>query len=435
MTEQIERAAIKKIARRLLPFAFLLYFLSLIDRVNLSFAALTMNKDLGFTPYAYGVGAAIFFVGYIGFEIPSNLILERIGARIWISRIMISWGIVSAAMALIVGTKTFYVVRFLLGVAEAGLFPGMITYLTYWFPATYRARVNGALMLAIPVSGAIGAPVATSLLRLNGVWSLTGWQWLFILEGLPTVIVGFFVLKYLTDRPAHATWIAPEEKEWLETTLKRERDEIETVHRRFSLWRGLADPRVLALCAVYFGIGTTSYGTSYFLPQIIKGWGLSNSSVGWVAGFPPLISTIGMIIWVYWADRSGSRPTSLVAAFLLATLGLVLLGFFSTSGWSVIAMVMVAVGIDSARPLFWTLPPTFLSRVAAAGAIALISCFGNLGGIVGPVMIGWVKTVSNHFAGGLFFLAIWTLLAAAILIVIGARFARVDDGNRDVARV
>jgi len=239
--------------------------------------------------------------------------------------------------------------------------------------------------------------------------------------------------RYLADRPRNVSWIAPEQRVWLEATLERERDEIETAHSRLSLGRALTDPRVLALCLVYFGIGTASYGTAYFLPQIIKGWGLSISATGWVASFPSLISTMGMIIWVYWADRTGSRMKSLAAAFLLATLGLILMGTFSTSGWSIVGMAMVAVGIASARPLFWTLPPTFLSRTGAAGSIALMSTFGNLGGIIGPVMIGWVKTVSNTFRGGLYFLAIWTSVAGAVVLIFAARFTEVTKEIRDPA--
>src|SRR6201999_3114181 len=221
MGDEIERATIRAVAWRLLPLVFLLYLLSLIDRVNIGFAALTMNKDLGLTPYTYSLGVATFFFGYIPCEVPSNLILERIGARRWIGRIAITWGIAASAMALVSGERSFLLVRFLLGVAEAGLFPGMLLYLTYWFPRAYRARVNAALVLAIPASGAIGAPVATSLLELNGVLGVAGWKWMFLLEGIPTVILGFVVLRYLTDRPSKATWLSQQQREWLEGTLER----------------------------------------------------------------------------------------------------------------------------------------------------------------------------------------------------------------------
>jgi MFS transporter, ACS family, tartrate transporter len=284
MVKGIERATIRKVAWRLLPLVFLLYLLSLIDRGNLGFAALTMNKELGLTPYTYSLGVAAFFFGCIPCEVPSNLILERFGARLWIGRIAITWGLIASAMALVSGEKSFLVIRFLLGTAEAGLFPGMLLYLTYWFPTAYRTRVNAALVLAIPASGAIGAPLATSLLELDGVFGLAGWKWMFLLEGVPTVILGFFVLRYLTDRPAMANWLAPEERAWLEVTLQRERMAVEAVHHRLSVWRGLIDTRVLLLCCAYFAFGTTAYSLGYFLPLIVKGWG---SAIFWSGGRSP----------------------------------------------------------------------------------------------------------------------------------------------------
>src|SRR5215469_6574166 len=238
MANELERTTVRRVAWRLLPLVFLLYLLSLIDRVNIGFAALTMNKELGITRYTYSIGVAAFFFGYIPMEVPSNLILERFGARLWISRIAITWGLIASAMALVSGETSFVIVRFLLGAAEAGLFPGMLLYLTYWFPSAYRARVTAALVLAIPFSGAIGAPIATSLLELDGFLGLQGWKWMFLLEGLPTVILGLFALRYPTDRPANADWLSPERRPWLEATLERERAMVEAVHSRLSIWRG-----------------------------------------------------------------------------------------------------------------------------------------------------------------------------------------------------
>ncbi|HEY4174720.1 MAG TPA: MFS transporter, partial [Rhodopila sp.] len=376
----IETITIRKVAKRLLPLIFLLYVVCLIDRVNLSFAALTMNRDLGLNAYVYGLGASIFFIGYFVFEVPSNLLLDRVGARLWITRIMISWGLASAAMALVSGETSFLVVRFLLGFFEAGFFPGMILYLTFWFPSAYRARVIAAFMLAIPVTGVIGGPLATSMLELNGTLGLAGWQWMFLLEGIPAALMGFVVLAFMTDRPSRATWLRPEEKQWLEDTLNRERQEVENLHSRLSLWQALIDVRVLALSLVYFGIGTATYGVVYFLPQIIKGWGLSNLQTGFVSSVPDIVGTIGMVVWGFYSDRSTDRRRSAATALIVCTVGLVGLGLFGASAWSLIAMAMVSVGLNASRPLFWALPSLFLSRTAAAGAIALINALGNLGG-------------------------------------------------------
>ena len=414
---EIEKTTIRKVAKRLLPFIFLLYVICLIDRVNLSFAALTMNKDLGLSPYAYGLGASIFFIGYFVFEVPSNLLLDRVGARLWITRIMISWGFASAAMAFVTGQTSFLIVRFLLGFFEAGFFPGMILYLTFWFPNAYRARVIAAFMLAIPITGVIGGPLATSLLELNGLFGLAGWQWMFLVEGLPSVLLGVVVLRYMTDRPSAASWLTTEEKAWLEGALDRERHEVEALHSRISVWRAFVDPRVLALSLVYFGIGTATYGIVYFLPQIIKGWGLTNLQTGFVSSIPDIVGTTGMIVWGHFSDRSSDRRRGVAAALLVCSIGLFGLGLFGASAWSLIAMALVSIGINASRPMFWTLPSMFLSRAAAAGGIALINALGNLGGIAGPSMLGWVKEVTGSFAGGLYFLGLCTLIASVVVLV------------------
>ena len=418
MVDNIERATIRKVARRLLPLVFLLYLLSLIDRVNLGFAALTMNKDLGLTPYSYSLGVAAFFFGYIPCEVPSNLILERFGARLWIGRIAITWGLIASAMALVSDQTSFVVVRFLLGVAEAGLFPGMLLYLTYWFPNAYRARVNAALVLAIPTSGALGAPLATSLLELDGLFGMEGWKWMFLLEGVPTVVLGFFVLRYLTDRPANADWLGAEQRTWLEVTLERERAMVEAVHSRLSVWRGLVDPRVLALCLAYFAFGTVSYSLGYFLPLIVKGWGISNFFVGWTIAIPEVIGIIAMITGSWATDRIADKRWCLVGLMLLCTIGWSGMGFLATSMWALIFVAITEIGIGIARPMFWTVPPMFLSRAAMAGAIALISVFANFGGIFGPVVIGWLKTTTGSFSGGLYYVAAVTLVAAFIFLVL-----------------
>jgi ACS family tartrate transporter-like MFS transporter len=414
--ESIERATIRTVAWRLLPLVFLLYLLSLIDRVNVGFAALTMNQQLGFTPYTYSLGVAAFFIGYIPCEIPSNLIMERIGARRWIGRIAITWGLAASAMALVSGENSFLFVRFLLGVAEAGLFPGMLLYLTYWFPRAYRARVNAALVLAIPASGAIGGPVATSLLELNGVFGLDGWKWMFLAEGIPTVLLGFVVLRLLTDRPANATWLPPENRAWLEATMARERASVEAVHSELSVLRGLVDPRVWLLCFTYFAFGTISYSMGYFLPLIVKGWGVSNFAVGWVVAVPSLVGICAMVSGSYFADRLEDKRPFLSGLMIVCACGWIGMGLYATSAWALLAVMLVEVGIGIARPMFWTVPPLFLSGAAMAGAIALISCFANFGGIIGPVVIGWLKTTTNSFSGGLYYVAGCAFVAAIVIM-------------------
>ena len=418
MPDDLERATIRQVAWRLLPLVFLLYLFSLVDRVNLGFAALTMNKDLGLTPLTYALGVAAFFLGYIPCEVPSNLILERIGARRWIGRIAITWGIAASAMALVSGEKSFLLVRFLLGAAEAGLFPGMLLYLTYWFPRAYRARVNAALVLAIPASGAIGAPIATSLLELNGVFGLAGWKWMFLLEGIPTVILGFVVLRRLTDRPANATWLPPANRSWLETTMARERASVEAVHSQLSILHGLVDPRVLRLCLTYFAFGTISYSMGYFLPLIVKGWGVSNFQVGWIVAVPSAVGIIAMITGSYFADRVEDKRPMLSAMMIVCAIGWIGMGLYATSAWALLAVTLVEIGIGIARPMFWTVPPLFLSGPAMAGALALISVFANFGGIIGPVVIGWLKTTTNSFSGGLYYVAGCAFVSAIVIITL-----------------
>ncbi len=418
MVEDIESATVRTVAWRLLPLVFLLYLLSLIDRVNLGFAALTMNKDLGLTAYTYSLGVAAFFFGYIPCEVPSNLLLERIGARRWIGRIAITWGLAASAMALVSGERSFLLVRFLLGTAEAGLFPGMLLYLTYWFPRGYRARVNAALVLAIPASGALGAPLATSLLELNGTLGLAGWKWLFLLEGIPTIVLGFVVLRLLTDRPANATWLTPESRAWLAATMQRERASVEAAHSQLSIRRGLVDPRVLLLCITYFGFGSISYCMGYFLPLIVKGWGFSNFAVGWVVAVPSLVGIFAMISGSYFADRIEDKRPLLSALLVLCAVGWIGMGFYATSAWALIAVTLVEIGIGIARPMFWTVPPMFLSGAAMAGAIAMISVFANFGGIVGPVVIGWLKTTTNSFSGGLYYVACCALVSAIAIVAL-----------------
>jgi ACS family tartrate transporter-like MFS transporter len=285
-----------------------------------------MNADLGLTATMYSLSAGIFFLGYVPFEVPSNLLLERYGSRIWIARIMITWGLVSSAMAFMTGIYSFLTLRFLLGVAEAGFFPGMVLYLTLWFPRAYRARVIAAFLLSVPFNQIISAPLATSIMQIQA-WGFRSWQWLFLIEGIPSILLGIAVLFYMTDRPSKARWLKPDEREWLEQTLLSERDELEAMHGRISPWRALIEGRVLALCTIYIGVGTISYGIGYFLPQIIKGIGLSVLATGFVATIPAIVGAIGMVVVGWFSDRSPDRRWGCGIAMVVAAVGVAGMGW------------------------------------------------------------------------------------------------------------
>jgi len=412
--QSVERRTIAKISWRLLPLIVVLYCVAYIDRTNVSFAALTMNKDLGLTAYVYGLGAGIFFLSYFLFEIPSNLILEKIGARVWIARIMITWGLVSAMTAFATGPTSFLVFRFLLGAAEAGFFPGMILYFTYWYPSVYRGRVISTLFIAQPIANALAAIASGAILdNVDGVLGLKGWQWVFILEALPAVLLAFVVLGLMTDRPAVAGWLADDERSWLEARLTEERHKIDSV-RRLSLWQALADGRVFALSMMYFMSVTANYGIVFFMPQIVKGMNLSNQMTGFVTAVPYIIGTIGLLVWGYSSDRFNERRWHLIVASVLAGAGLIAAGMFGSSYWALAGMAAATTGIYGSRAAFWPMPSMFLTGTAAAGAIALINATGNLGGYVGPFVVGWIKDSTKSFEAGLYFLAACSIACAVI---------------------
>jgi len=413
MASSIEQRTIRKISWRLLPLIVIIYFVDYIDRTNVGFAALTMNKALGLTSYVFGWGAGIFFLGYFLFEVPSNVILEKTGARIWIARIMITWGIISGAMAFATGPASFLTLRFLLGVAEAGFFPGMILYFTFWFPKAYRARVISALFIAVPGSNALAAIISGAILDMDGVLGLAGWQWMFIIEAVPAVLLAFAVLALMTDRPALATWLAPDEKEWLETQLADERRRIESAEH-LSLGRALMDTRVLALSAIYFTIVTATYGITFFLPQIVKGIGLSNMQTGLVTAIPYTIGTIGMLLWGASSDRHDERRWHFCLAAVLAAAGLVGAGMFGSSFTALAFMSVATIGLYGSKPAFWPMPSVFLTGTAAAGGIAMVNSIGNLGGYVGPFIVGWIKDSTGSFEAGLYFLAASALASGII---------------------
>jgi MFS transporter, ACS family, tartrate transporter len=426
MERTLEQRTIAKVSWRLLPLIVVIYFVAYMDRTNVSFASLSMNQDLGFTAYIYGWGAGIFFLGYFLFEVPSNVILEKIGARLWIARIMITWGIAAAVMAFVVGPVSFLTLRFLLGVAEAGFFPGMVLYFTYWFPSKYRARVIAALFLAVPGANAITAVVSGALLQLDGILGLRGWQWLFILEAIPAILLAFAVLALMTDRPATAKWLEPQERDWLEGVLEAERSRKVKAHGEFTLYQALTNTTVLLLSSIYFTIVTATYGITFFLPPILKALGFSDFGTGLATALPYTIGTIGMLLWSWSSDRHNERRMHFVVACLLATVGLIAVGWFTGSYWAIMAMSFAAVGIYGAKPAFWPLPSAFLTGSAAAGGIALVNSIGNLGGFVGPYAVGWIKDATGSFEVGLYFLAACAL-ASAVLAFFGLRPAVVEE--------
>jgi len=415
--EPLEQRTIAKVSARLVPFLIVCYFVAYLDRVNVSFAALTMNKDLGLSASAFGFGAGIFFLAYFLFEVPSNLFLERVGARKWIARIMFTWGVLSGGMAFIGGETGFYVVRVLLGIAEAGFFPGIIFYLTLWFPAVYRARIVGYFMAAIPLSTVIGAPVSGLLLALDGSLGLKGWQWLFVLEAAPALILSVVVFFYLTDRPADATWLAPDERGWLVARLEDERLQRETV-RRYSVREALLNPKVLALSLVYFGAVATNYGLSFFLPQIVKAFGISNLQAGVVAALPYVVGLVSIVFWGRRSDRKLERRFHLAFPLFVASAGIAISTALDDPTMKMAALSVAGFGIFGCLPVFWTFPAAFLSGAAAAGGIALINSIGNLAGFAGPYAMGSIKDMTGSYTGGLLSLSAVGLIAMAIVLAL-----------------
>jgi ACS family tartrate transporter-like MFS transporter len=427
MATDIEARTLRKITWRIVPFVMLLYFIAYIDRVNIGFAALTMNKELGFSSGVFGFGAGVFFLGYFLFEVPSNVILDKVGARLWIARVMITWGIISGLFAFVKGETSFYILRFLLGAAEAGFFPGIILYLSYWFPARRRAQVVSLFMAAAPISVVFGSPISGALLELHGIFGLSGWQWMFLLEAVPAVLLGFVVLGYMTDRPEKANWLKNDERGWLVDVMNAERA-AKAATAAHSIWRGLADLRVLTLSLIYFGTSAGLYTLGIWAPQIINQFGLSTMQVGLLNAVPPTVAVIAMVLWALHSDRTGERTWHVILACLAAALGLALAGTAGSVISVVAALTLVNIGISSAKPPLWSMPTMFLSGSAAAAGIATINSIGNLGGFVGPTMIGWIKDLTGSFLGGLYFVA-GLLVLSAVLTLLLARSRRLAGSD------
>jgi ACS family tartrate transporter-like MFS transporter len=414
MTEAVERSTIRKLYIRLLPIALLTYFLCYVDRINVGFAALTMRGDLGMSATEFGFAAGTFYWGYFIFEVPSNIIMEKVGARLWIARIMITWGLLSGATAWVTGAQSFAVIRFFLGLAEAGFFPGLVLYFTYWFPSYHHARIVSSFLVGLPIAVAAGAPLSTAFLALDGVFGLRGWQHMYLLEAIPTVLIGFVVLFVLTDRPEQAKFLTTEERTWLTTTLAQERRSKEAV-KRFSMWQAMFDPKVLLLSLNYLGIVTASLGMLIFIPQIIKSLGVtSNMTVGWLTMIPYICATFSLVGWGYISDRMNERRWNLFWTCVVSTVGLVIAGLTMGTWWAMVGMTIAACGFYGSKGPFWAMPPMFLTGPAAAAAIAWINSIGNLGGFFGPWYVGAMKDATGSYAGGLYGLALFGLIAALI---------------------
>lgn len=409
-------ATYRKVAWRLLPFLFVCYVVAYLDRVNVGFAKLQMLSDLKFSETAYGLGAGIFFIGYFIFEIPSNLILHRTGARRWIARIMITWGFLSSSMMFVTSETMFYVLRFLLGAAEAGFFPGIILYLTYWFPAQQRGRIVALFMTAIAMSGVIGGPLSGWIMTgMAGVNGWAGWQWLFLLEGMPSVILGVAVLFVLDDSIRGAKWLTTAEKDLLESRIAA--DQKGQAH--LSVGQTLRDPRVLMLSGLYFCFIMGLYGVSFWLPQLIKGMGVTDlNSIGLLSAIPYGVAAVAMVLVGRSSDALQERRLHLVVPALLGAAGLALAGAYGSQPLlGMLALTLGTAGVLSVLPVFWTLPTALLGGAGAAAGIALINSVGNLAGFLSPYMVGAVKDATGNTTLAMFVLAGSMVLGAAVSVV------------------
>lgn len=413
---ELERRTMRKVMWRLPPLMALMFLINQLDRVNVSFAALTMNRDLGLTAMDYAWGAGIFFIAYFAFEIPSNLILERVGARRWIARIMITWGLISGMMALVVGQNSFLAVRFLLGAAEAGFVPGLVLYITYWFPPGYRARATAVFFFAAPMGNAVAGMLSVPLLALDGALGLTGWQWMFVVEAVPAVLLGFYVLRNLPDRPRNARWLTAEECVWLERQVEGGRGQHGGVLAQLG---AIANRRAGLLSAIYLTRNMAMYGVSLFLPLILSGAGLSNAQVGFAATIPFLVAATGAVVWGWHSDRHNERHWHTIIAMLVAAAGLALSAFLGASVWALVVISIAAIGLYAQAVVFWSLPPLMLSGMAAAAGIAAINAVGNLGGFLGPFTVGvTARGGGTDFSSGLYLMAGCAAISAALSFVL-----------------
>jgi sugar phosphate permease len=438
----IETRVLRKVIWRLVPFMMLLYMFNYLDRINISVAKLAMNPDLGMNEKMYGIGTAMFFIGYFFFEVPSNIMLERFGARIWIARIMISWGVVSAAFMFVKGATSFYLMRLLLGATEAGFFPGIVLFLTYWIPARKRAKVGAIFMTSIPLAGVIGQPLSSWIMEsLNGVCGLKGWQWIFIVEGIPTILLGCTVYFFLTEKPANAKWLSPAQREWLSTTIESENALTRGSHGHHSLLQAMGNRRVWLLSLIYMALMFGFYPINYWTTTIVKE-SLDRDAqsgtlrVGLLSAVPFAAAIAGMVVISIIADRTGKRRGVMICSATAGVAGLVLAAYTQTTATTVAALSLAAVGVFGSLSPFWTLPSAFLTGTAAAAAIAFINSWGNLaGGFIGNLAMGALK---DHYTGkverpymyGLLVDA--AVLSIGIVLALGLRMRPANKGSEDL---
>jgi ACS family tartrate transporter-like MFS transporter len=425
----VEVRAMRKVQRRFVPLLVICFIVGFMDRVNVGFAALTMSKQLGFTATAFGLGAGLFFVTYFLCEIPSNLALERFGARRWIARIMITWGVLSALTAFVWNDWSFYGIRILLGAAEAGFFPGIVLFFTYWMPNKYRARVTAMFMAAMPLASVIGSPISGYLIGQEA-FGLHGWQLMYLLEGVPSVILAFVVLKVLRDSPADAEWLAPDERAWLQGTLRQEQKDRPHIAlaKMVDLFR---NRRLLLLAAAYFGMVGMNFCLSFFLPQIVKEFHLSFVQTGFVSALPFLAATIGMTLWGYHSDRTGERRFHVLIPFALAIVSLAGSTLTSVPAVKLLLLCFAAVGVFCSLSIFFAALPNLLSPAMAAVGLAMVNSLGNLSGFTAPYLIGAIKDATGSFNGGLQVLAAYGVVALVILATLLKSEGRIARARPD----
>ncbi|MGW5383478.1 MFS transporter [Nocardia sp. NPDC003963] len=431
--DQMANRVMRKVAIRLIPFLGLAYFLNYIDRTNISFAKLTMSADLGLTETMYGLASGLFFVGYILLEVPSNLALHKFGARRWIARILVSWGAIAALMAFVPDATSLNIARVLLGIAEAGFFPGIMLYLTFWFPRAVRVRLVGVFMVALPLSSAFGAPISAAIIQYwHGLFGLEGWRVMFLVEGIPTVLLGIAAWFYLTDRPRQARWLTAEERTWLDDKMESEHSETaETGHG--SARSSLRNPMVWLLGMTYFGIGYGLFAISFFLPTIVAGFAeqfdttFSIAQNGMIVAVPFLLASIAMILWSRRSDRKHERMWHVIAPTVLATVSVPVAMYMQTPLLTMIVISLTAIGIFSALPIFWYLPTTFLTGAGAAAGIALVNTIGASAGLLAPYMTGWLLDATGTSKAGMWVVGAFMAMAVGLLLFLRGRLAAADE--------
>ena len=432
MDVSLARTTIRKLNLRLVYFTSFLFFLAWLDRSNVGFAALRMSEDLKFSATVYGLGAGLFFVSYALFEVPSNLILYRVGARFWLARIMITWGIISVGFAFVQGETSFYILRFLLGVAEAGFFPGVVYYFAQWFPSEHRAKAYAILVATPMVALIVMGPVSGWLLSAtDGLWGIAGWKWMFIIEGVPSIIFGIITVFYLTDRIEDATWLSGPEKSWLRNALEADK-RVEPPVNFASMSAFLADGRVWVLTGIYFFWTLGGYGIIFWLPQIIKSvGGLSTVQIGFLFSIPFICALISMLIVSRHSDRTGERKMHIVVCALLGAVALAGSAYVASPIIAFALICVSAIGNYGLQPIFWTLPTSYLGGKSAAAGIAFVNCAAGVGGFCGPYLVGWIKDATGSFAPALLALAVALLIIA--LLTLSIRIARRSPALRDAS--